>query len=357
MSARPGALVVGRSFGPPAFDLLVIAGGLTFPLALWLLLSGATAAAAIGVSLPVVVLLANQAHFAASTVRLYSKPGAFESLPFLTMGLPLVTLAVLALAIVHADDLGRHLWALSVSWSPFHYAAQTFGLASMYCYRSGCSLSPGERRALRGACLLPFAKAFLGGTGAGYGLGWLLPSAASAIAGDPALAALFQGLVRLLDFGIFLAPLALFGWLLFRARRSGTAAMPLLSLVVILANGTWFVLFDALSAFVWATVLHGLQYLAIVAIFHSQDRLRQPGNRHGPAFHMASFYAICVLLGYGLFQCWPYAFQLAGAGVADSMLMVIGVINIHHFVVDAFIWRLRRDRNYRTVMATASASA
>ena len=30
--------------------------------------------------------------------------------------------------------------------------------------------------------------------------------------------------------------------------------------------------------------------------------------------------------------------------------LVVAVINIHHFVVDAYVWRLRRDPNYRTVV-------
>jgi len=356
--AEATALRLGRTFVGPAFDLLVIAGGLSFPLAAWLLYDGRSAAALIGLSIPVVALLVNQAHFAASTVRLYTKPGAFETLPFLTRWLPLVTLALLSVSVALAGEVGRHLWALSLTWSPFHYAAQTFGLASMYCYRSGCPLSSGERRALRWACLLPFFKAFLGGTGAGYGLGWLVP--AGVVAGDPLFFALFQGAVRFLDVAVFAAPLALFAWLAWRpagsaragdpapARRTG---MPLASLVVMLANGTWFVLFDYYDAFVWATVLHGLQYLAIVAVFHARDHAppAASGGR-GALRQVAWFYALCVALGYGLFQCWPWAYRLAGFGAVESTLMVIGVINVHHFVVDAYIWRLRRDPNYRTVM-------
>jgi hypothetical protein len=35
---------------------------------------------------------------------------------------------------------------------------------------------------------------------------------------------------------------------------------------------------------------------------------------------------------------------------------VTAVINIHHFVVDAYIWRLRRDPNYRIVTGTEPAA-
>ncbi len=362
MSAPAAAAPVfrlGRSFVGPGFDLLLIGGGLTFPIAAWLLWDGSSASALIGLSIPVIALLVNQAHFAASTVRLYTKPGAFAALPLLTMALPLVTLVVLSVSVAFAEDVGRHLWALSVTWSPFHYAAQAFGLASMYCYRSGCRLSGGERRALRAVCLLAFFRAFLGGTGAGYGLGWLLPAAR--IVDAPLLLALYQLAIWTLDAAVFLAPLALFAWLARRRRaRTGVAAaasepgMPLISLLVILSNGMWFVFFDYYDAFVWATVFHGLQYLAIVSIFHVQDQVRSGSARHGRAYHVIWFYAVCVALGYGLFQCWPHAYTLLGFGMVESTLMVIGVINIHHFVVDAFIWRLRRDRNYQTVIGAGS---
>ena len=35
----------------------------------------------------------------------------------------------------------------------------------------------------------------------------------------------------------------------------------------------------------------------------------------------------------------------------------MAVINIHHFIVDAFIWRLRKDPNYKVVAAATPAPA
>jgi hypothetical protein len=37
------------------------------------------------------------------------------------------------------------------------------------------------------------------------------------------------------------------------------------------------------------------------------------------------------------------------------MLLVIAIINIHHFIVDRYIWRLRKDRNYRHVVSQPQA--
>jgi len=95
-----------------------------------------------------------------------------------------------------------------------------------------------------------------------------------------------------------------------------------------------------LSAFFWATIFHGLQYLVIVAIFHVKDQSDLPNNERGALYHAAHFYLFSLALGYGLFYCWPYAFVLVGFGLAESVLLVAAAINIHHFIVDAHIWRM-----------------
>ena len=41
----------------------------------------------------------------------------------------------------------------------------------------------------------------------------------------------------------------------------------------------------------------------------------------------------------------------AGFGKVESMYMVMAAINIHHFMVDAHIWKICRGPNYRTVVA------
>ena len=46
------------------------------------------------------------------------------------------------------------------------------------------------------------------------------------------------------------------------------------------------------------------------------------------------------------------AYVTAGFPVTESMPLVVAVINIHHFVVDRCIWKLRKDPNYPVVTAT-----
>ena len=123
------------------------------------------------------------------------------------------------------------------------------------------------------------------------------------------------------------------------------------------ANAVWSTGLQYIQSFFWVATFHAIQYLSIVMIFHVKERMARPDNRHGWAYHAGLFYAACVALAYLLFSTWPYAFVAAGFGLAESSMLVIAVVNIHHFLVDAYIWRLRRDPNYRIVSVSPASAA
>lgn len=343
------AFPVGRMFQSVPFDYLVIGGGLSLVTmaALWWI-GQLQPSPELIVPIGILGLLLNQAHFAASTVRLYTKPGAFRLWPLLTMGVPLVAIAAVTAGVLLPEQFGWHLFALYVTWSPFHYAAQAFGLACMYHYRSGGTLDVVERRLVFWTCMLPFLQTFV--VGSTTGLGWFLPD--TVMARYPSLYLVIIQLGIALRILTFIAPLVVAARLLLRGRQG----LPLISWLIIFTNGIWWMTLNYLQAFVWATIFHGLQYLAIVIIFHAKERSGSPTNRHSPRYHVLWFYGVSAVLGYLLFQVWPYAFVLGGSGMAEAVLTTTAVINIHHFVVDRYIWRLRKDPNYEiAVSATRSA--
>jgi hypothetical protein len=338
--------LVGRTFLHPAFDYLVIGGGLSLMAVALLVWGGPALAPVLAVPTPVFLLTTNLAHFASSTVRLYTKTGTRQAYPFLTMGLPLATLLVVSLAIAFAQPLGPHLQNLYLTWSPYHYAAQAYGLGVMYCYRSGAVVGDLDKRLMRAACLAPFLFAFFKGPSAG--IEWFAPASLLAA---PAVAAVRGALVPALAVVSLLAPVVLYVRSLGRKQP-----LPLITLMVMASNAIWWVVLLYQRAFVLATIFHGLQYLAIVTIFHVRERLKDPDNRRGWAYHALAFYAMCVALAWALFSVWPYAYVLLGFGLVESVLLTVATINVHHFIVDAYIWRLRGDPNYQ-VVASASAAA
>jgi len=348
---RRPAVDPGRAFLHPAFDYLVIGGGLSI-VVLAVLQSGALPSLArlLERNLWLVVFIANSAHFAASTVRLYTRPGSFRDFRFLTVGLPFVAFAVLAAAMTVPSLVGRPLVSLYLTWSPFHYAAQAYGIAVLYCHRSTPGWTVTDRRLLRLACLMPFLYTFFSLPGAGFS--WLMPQAVLA---QPAVATIRETLVNALRILSFAAPAGLF----FRHQWGGRPPLPLISLLAVLSNAVWLVPFSYQLPLVMitVTVFHGLQYLAIVMIVHVKERTKGAGGAAAAWRPAAGFYAACAVLAYLLFHLWPRAYVLAGFSYPQSYLLIVSVINIHHFIVDAYIWRLRRDPSYAAAAAVGPTPA
>lgn len=331
-AATLSASLIGRSLVHPVFDYLVIGGGLSLVAAGIALLYPQYTAVLGLTTLAYVILFCSSAHFAASTVRLYTKPGAFQAWPFLTMSLPLVSLVALATCLTIPETVGRHAFALTLTWLPYHYAVQAYRLAVFYAYRSGCRLGAMDERLLWCVSLLPFL--FVVTSGADLGLDWLLPAAV--LTAGPVDATL-----RVLAWGLPYAGFAAVALLLVKIWRSQSGPLPLISILVLVTNGVWWFILDPLGASTVANVFHAVQYLAIATIFHVNEQMAQPKNQRGFVYHALWFYGVCLLLGYALFNCLPWAFDSAGFGLLQSVALVVVAVNVHHFIVDAFIWRLR----------------
>lgn len=334
--------LVGNCFVHPAFDYIFIGSLWTIALTAYWTLQPAAVAGVNDLPLPWLILLANSAHFAASTVRLYSKPAYYREFRFLAWGFPAVTLAVLVVCVYFPGDAGRYLQVLYLTWAPFHYSKQVYGLSLMYSFRSGLRLETGDKRLVYWTAMLPFWYAVFSGS-PHMGAGWLLSP--ELVAANPWLR---EGLLAVksgLGILVYAVPAALY-WQLWRSK---SRPPPLMVACLLLSNGLWWTALSFRDAFVMATIGHGVQYLAIMLIYHVREQLREPGNTRGWLAHAAGFYGKSLLLGYALFNCWPWVFVLAGAGYAESMLMVIAVINLHHFIVDAYIWRLRVPQNQKAL--------
>ena len=335
--------LTGRCFVHPVFDYLLIGGGLSLiviPALYWLSDRSTMFDSSI---LPWFILCSNSAHFAASTVRLYTKPGTQKSLPFLTLVFPAVTLCLLTLCMFASDWIGRYVQLIYLAWSPYHYAAQAYGLSVMYCVRSGCNLTKRQKRALWWIAILPFFKILIISLSK-HAASWTVPDY---ILWSHVDWRIWIDWISMILGGLALVlPILLFG----QIWRTTGRSMPLISLLVILTNALWFVIFPLIDGFVWTTIFHGIQYLAIVMIFHVRDRMALPKNKRSAASHAVWFYGASILLGYAMFNCLPYGYQMLGFGAAKSVLLVIAAINIHHFIVDGYIWKLGRgDVNRRVV--------
>lgn len=320
--------LVGRCYWHPALDYLIIGGALSLPFVIVAALVPSVTPINV---LPYMVVI-NFAHFAASTVRLYTKPGQAQALPFLAYVFPVIVLVIATAGVIWPQLLGERLWQLYRTWSPYHYAAQAYGLSVIYCFRSNLQLTSGEKRALWWSSMLPFLWAFV--TASGAGLEWFLPNAL--IKSSPLFSTLRDGMAGTLGVATFVVPALFFGTLYARGRQ-----IPLIAPLLLTVNGIWWIVLGYSDAWFWATIFHSIQYLAIVTLYHAADQTKVYGNQRPQIYHWVSFYAACMVLGIGLFILWPILYILMGFTENGANMAVMAMINVHHFIVDGFIWKTR----------------
>ena len=92
--------LIGKAFLHPVLDSLLLGGAWSIAATALLLARPSLIASLSASTLALVILLANSAHFAASTVRLYSKPSYYREFPFLIAAVPIVAFAVLSASLI-----------------------------------------------------------------------------------------------------------------------------------------------------------------------------------------------------------------------------------------------------------------
>ena len=337
---RSWSTLIGRCYMNPALDYLLIGSGLSVPFVIWALLDPSITPGSFQVKI-IIFLLFNYAHFASSTVRLYTKPGEIPSRAAVSYALPIIALIITTLCIQWPDVLGKHLWSLYLTWSPYHYAAQAYGLALMYCYRSGVILDKNDKRIFWGICMIPFVRAMLlGSPSTGRvedqaGLAWFVD-----MSQFPTAAVYVNIAAIVLAVLVFALPVLAY----FRLGDKGKR-LPLIAWVILGTNGLWWVALSYGDAWFWATIFHSLQYLVIVVIVHTNDNMARPDNNKGKIFHVLMFYGMSIVLGLVLFLAWPWMYVPFGFKLEDAILMTVATINLHHFIVDGYIWRSKKKKN------------
>ncbi|MFK7768158.1 MAG: hypothetical protein AB8B55_13120 [Mariniblastus sp.] len=337
---RDWSPLIGRCFMNPTLDYLLIGSGLSIPFVIWALLDPSITPATFQTKV-IIFLFFNYAHFASSTVRLYTKPGEIPSRAMVSYGLPVIALIITTLCIQWPDILGKHLWSLYLTWSPYHYAAQAYGLALMYCYRSGVILDKTDKKIFWGICMIPFVRAMLqtepmtGRAEDQAGLGWFVD-----IAQYPSAIVYLDVASIVLAVLVFALPVLAY----FRLGDKGKR-LPLIAWMILGTNGLWWVALSYGDAWFWATIFHSLQYLVIVVIVHNKDKMAQSDNKSSPFLNVCWFYLMSIALGLMLFLVWPWMYVPFGFDLEAAILMTVATINLHHFIVDGYIWRSKKKKN------------
>ncbi len=291
-------------------------------------------------------LVANYPHYMATIYRAYGATARAAHRAYTVYGTGvLVALGVLA----HADvRLLPVLFTAYVVWSPWHYSGQNFGLLLMFAKRGHLTVAPAARRQLRVAFVASYVMllaAFNEGPSSDpVVLSLALPATITRLVGGLA------GVVFLVCGATSLVPL----W------RSGPARVTAAPLLLFLTQGLWFV---APVAIAWLTgtvspqtryssgilaLMHSAQYLWITQYFARREQ--------GRAFAAWRYWGAVMLGGMALFLPVPWlASYVAHVDFTASVLIVTAVVNLHHFMIDGVVWKLRDPSVARALTAPHGA--
>ncbi len=285
-------------------------------------------------------LLSNYPHFMATVYRAYRTRDEFAKYRIYTVHVAL--LLILAGVLTHVwYALLPWIFTLYICWSPWHYTGQNFGLLMMFARRAGVTPTEMERGALRLSFIASFLLLMLsfhtGPSGDSLILSLGLP-AKFTLPARAALAMFFIGVS---------------GWALFSlARRSSLRTiLPVLTLTA--TQFLWFLL-PAVIELVSGreipqtryssgllAVLHSTQYLWITSYYQKREA-RAAGDTH---WSFSGYLLTLIAGGIALFIPGPWIVsRIFHADFAASFLTFTALVNIHHFILDGAIWKLRDSR-------------
>jgi hypothetical protein len=344
-------LLLGCGVGYVAFTALLLMPGATQPFAPWASLAFVTA---------ILALFTNTPHYGATLLRVYEHRG--DRRRYALFGLH-ATLLIFGLFIggLYWAHLGSLLLTLYITWSPWHFAGQNYGLATMFLRRRGVPLDTTTKRLLYASFVLSFLVTFFALHG-GSGRLDLAP-----VPGEASVhyAFLSLGIPEGLSHAalwicgsIYIGVLVILaGRLLSRARirELGPTAM------LVLLQALWFsvpallVLRDEATLWkltfstIWISIFHSIQYLWVTSYYARQN------GEHSKSKYLGK----TVLAGAGVMMLPALLFApgLLGTIPFDAGLgaLLFATINIHHFMLDGAIWKLRDGPVARALLRAEAA--
>jgi tetratricopeptide (TPR) repeat protein len=345
----------------PWLDLIVGCGAWSAPLLLISYSSLSSSTRAWSVAFYALALFFNYPHYMATIYRAYHRAEDFEKYRVFTVHITALVLLTLFLS---------HFWirllpwifTIYLTWSPWHYSGQNYGLFMMFARRAGANPGKAERRALYGAFVVSYLVLFLS-----FHTG---PSADPLFLslGIPAVVSRWEQIILIVAFVV----LSAFG-LSRLARETGWRKL-VPSCTLFSSQFLWFLLPSAISLVKgleipqsrYSTgilaVMHSAQYLWITSYYARREATNDStGGRNWRPF---AYFAVLIIGGIALFVPGPWlASRAFHHDFTASFLIFTALVNIHHFILDGAIWKLRDGRianlllNSRERIADAASDA
>ena len=249
-----------------------------------------------------------------------------------------VPVAVAAISVFALYAFGAWLLATTYFyWQWFHYTRQSYGIARVYQLKAGLRQTRWDTLIVY---LIPFAGILHRSAGQPekfIGMRfWAAPV-------PPMLANFVLGVAIVLSL-IWCVQHAL-GWL--------KGKVPTAYLLYMYSHlGIFFVGYVAISTldFGWLVlnIWHNTQYVLFVWHFHNRRFRNQTDPKHLFLSRLTTNENVCLYFGFCLLLSTAFYFGVErllrsfNVGVLSVVVLFFMVVNFHHYIVDAIIWRVRK---------------
>jgi tetratricopeptide (TPR) repeat protein len=306
-----------------------------------------------------IAILINGPHYGATLLRVYGKREERRRYAAISVWTTLLLLLAFVAGVYH-PLIGSLLLTVYFTWSPWHFAGQNYGVALMFFGRARIEVDGRTRLMLKASFVLSFLLTVV----AMNAVGSTSLQAPTRSGRYEDLEVLRLGVpdaitrVLLLSCGTaYLCSVAGAMARLWR-RAQPRQLLPVGSLVlcqalwfavpsVLEASGAWSTRSLAFAA-IWISAAHSLQYLWVTFHYAEQNEAET---------RLPSYLLKTTLAGNAAIVIPGLVFApgLLGASLsweAGLSALVFAVVNLHHFVLDGAVWRLRDGRVARLLLRT-----
>lgn len=324
----------------PWLDLVVGCGAWSLPLMAFAYFSSAASTLTWSVLFYFLALFLNYPHYMATIHRAYHRAEDFHKYRIFTVHITLLVALTVVLSHVWVGIL-PWIFTLYLTASPWHYSGQNYGLFMMFARRAGIQPTEIERRALYAAFLISYAILFLN-----FHSGPSVDPLFISLNISQAISTWAQIILAIAFVGC-----SVFGLSRLMSQARLRSLIP--SLTLFSTQCVWFLLPTLLSLAERFRVPQSRYSTGVLAVMHSAQYLwitsyyakRETTASSGRSWRPLAYFGLLMAGGIALFIPGPWLSSVVfHFDFTRSFLIFTALVNIHHFILDGAIWKLRDGR-------------
>jgi len=286
-------------------------------------------------------------HTSATWLRIYGDPAENKRFRFYSVWLAIGMVALGAFALTQPGWPAAFA-NLYLLWVILHYTSQVYGIALLYCVRWGYRFAPWEKNVFKYTLIFT----------ALFAIARKLAWREYAIPQFLGLPMPFWGpipdWIAYISGALWAASTLLFVFIVVDKFFREGAVLPAPVVLLLISIGVFILATGPLMYAVWLFVpafFHGSQYLMVSGVYHFGKKRQDDASFTAKLFSWegVKYWAVLVIIGNFIYAGAPTFLSELGVSYVAGLAVIFSVVNFHHFLTDAAIWKLR-DPKTREVL-------